>query len=310
MKTMLNTILVAGALVLLASAAPTSRNEDAGQDGEAARQVDIMRRVLAKGLQRLEGDPALGFANQSRTWPDRRGINWRYGGRDENAPGEVKDPERTEKSDQDSNAAYRLWYGARFSHARSSYNARGFLLPGHGAFFSLDVSVGTVEVKEKNEEKPRQKPKDDLWEEAKSEAEGRTTSRTINYSAAFLDAAGVLGSQRASRKPRQLDQRAMDKVVDTLARLLVRHAGRMTKLEAGHQVIIAVSFKADRSRDPDYRAGGSTQTANSLLGYIYSGGSSKTRHVVIRASLGRLRDLKERESSMSEIRSELSITDY
>lgn len=124
-----------------------------------------------------------------------------------------------------------------FYHTHSGATAsNGFYLPGVGVIYSMQVRVKTRNVVEQ--------PKDgeaDAWEAAKRSLDGSST--------------GLIEAHltRGARTRRVIDEASVDRAVDTLLRVLAKHAVRMEHLSDSESIVLALQLKPDRRGRKSYK---------------------------------------------------------
>ena len=262
----------------------------------AAEEVDIMRRVLAKGLARVQNQfsstRVRGAGNtQGRNWLSGRFYDVQSGAAD------AKVADGVARSLTDATDPWATVYRGNRAGS-SSYDPHGYLIPGHGAFFTLDVHVRTVKVDVKKDKTTKKDAAPDLWDEAKSESEGRRTQRAGN-TAQFLRSYAF---ENRVQKARKIDEAAVDKVIDTIVRVLASHGARMKNLGDDQQVIVSVNLRPDR-----------VSRRGAAVDFVYLVGSGRTtagRTAVIRTSMRNLRRLAESDATPAEARERMSITTW
>lgn len=207
--------LVAWLLALgMLSASPAPAQELDGATSEdptqaAAREVDIMRRVLEKAV-----------AHEVRRKEDPRS---RYSALALSAY--LRSSEAVESARK-----------KRGGDGDAGAEARGFLLPGGGAMFSLEVAVD-VTVKEAESGKDKGGARD-LWEEARREAAG---VRGAVYGE-LQGASEMFGARAKGTVTRTLDKEQMDAGLQAVLTMLARHGRKLESVDEG-PVVVALTFR-------------------------------------------------------------------
>jgi len=283
MNTILTTVLVAAGLC--ASPSPIQQRERASAPSTTAYSGNTSENTAegAEILRRILVD-ALDKAFQ----PEEKGekstrINGMGGG-----PGLIT----------------RLWVGHE-----TVQHSRVFHMPDVGLFFALDASLPIVSKEEKRDPDAKgEKSRDDEWERARRELRGDVGGGGNQ---------GFFVFRNRAAKEVEIDQHAVDQLIDLVLKTLARHAGRIEGL--GSRETLTVAFRlsgrgsawseeaypgAEVWSSSDDEDGGEEESADVELSKAYSyvlasGANVREQNLVIRvpladlaadADLGRLRE--------------------
>ncbi|NOT30292.1 MAG: hypothetical protein HOP15_07580 [Planctomycetes bacterium] len=186
-----------------------------------------------------------------------------------------------------------LWVGDQ-----TVQHSRAFHLPDAGLFFALDASLPVVAQEPGPEPAQSDQPTDDEWERYRREVRGHlspdgTLFRRLN-----------LGTPRAA----EIDPAAIEKVIDTVLRTVVRHAFRVEGLTPRETITVALRLSGkNRTLLQDFspengefqlgfEAGEMPEEgeSQSLSAYVLASGHEvREQNLVIRIAVSELASLSE-----------------
>lgn len=256
--TLLGAALLTASLPLLA--AETAQDENPLK--KTAESIDIMRRVIVKSINRELGD----YVGLSETEEESDGSG--------KATSRVNVAPRPTTRSTGGGFTYVTSAGGFASISGFAGQSRGHYVPGHGAIFSLQVTVPreAVDAEEVAEEKPEA---DDLWDEAEREASGRPalggSTRTWLRSGDEEDA-----------KVYVLDEDALDATITAIIAAVGKHGLKIDGLGADESIIVALDAEGGSVRLPKQER--DDLTLYSALAYTIATGDDE-QHIVIELAI-------------------------
>lgn len=223
-----------------------------------ASSMDIMRRVIVKSINR---DMNEHFSDENDKLTST--VTTR-----ETAPG-VPLP-------SESFAIATSLYG-RLATNSFAGDSRGYYIPGHGAVFSLEVTVPLIEAEpEETEDIEKPEKVDDLWTEATDEAEGRTSA----FGRAVVSGTYLFNETKQTEW--MINPEGVDLVINAVCATVAKHGKKIDDLQDDESVIVVLNV------NPGQAVSTTGDTGAYRLFYSYSfaaGGSDETQQIVIEVTV-------------------------
>lgn len=200
--------------------------------------------------------------------------------------------------DSDANARVQVTTGFFRMAGSSGSNighARGFYVPGGGAFYSLDVTVPAIAVPERTADPDQPRAADDEWSQIEREVRrGETTSSgPTGVAARGTTVLSSLAGQAA--RPFELDPEAIDLVEHAALETIARHAKNIEGLRPGEFVTVALRLKANNNPLTSFVGSGLGTQEIDWNNWVSTNASSRApdKNLVIRVRAGSLAQLRD-----------------
>jgi hypothetical protein len=266
--------------------APPAAAQSAVDTGEmdikaAAEQIDIMRLVIARSINRRfaelvrERMPQVGEAEPDE--PIGGGESSTY-----------------ETHTLRALAAYNSAVGL-LDRQQFTSHTRGFFANGLGVIFTSEVQVpvARIEVDPSTED-----TEPDEWNEAMDEARGRSGEYFLQYHG---------GGEDQEKETFIVDPEFVEAAVTTVLSMLGKHGSRMDQIPGGGEIVVALRLEPESTWL--YTAADQTSPEEMTLARLFVGGKTTARHLVIRISKRTL-DSARVPLDMRMLRREATITQY
>ena len=282
MSRIMITIFIASTQLLAGVAPATAQDAGSGSvDFDAlSEDIEIMRRVLDKALKN-HTKKLIAKAGED---DDEQGVS----------PDEVA---VLDESGNTINTALALSYyklalgNARLPGYTIRTNIEGFLLPGTGVLYTLDVPAVLKEV---DPPKDDRESKDDLWNSVKEDLQESKSN--------LWRSRGI-----KARKSMTVDEEDLDQTIELLIDTILDYGSRIEQLSAGDSIILAGRLKY---RQPAVSTSGITQGGYGV-GTLWYGDTAQSRQrIIVKVPVSAVQAFKDGGISRKTCRERAEITRY
>lgn len=291
-------VCLLGAILLLATLTGVStmvqENREAVSMEKTAQTIDIMRRVLARSISREINEL---YASEDEGQEEKKDeVSVGGGGVPRARGGGVPSGGSSWATTTSSSYIYAVASGFSTLNFHTS-NTRGFRVPGHGVYFTLDVSVPAKQVEATGSDDDEQADADDDWEQARNEASGRLPKAYTIYNQ-------VLGfsGEKLKQTVLVIDSEAVDAVIKAVIESVSRYGLKIEGLDDDDSIVVAMQLEGNRI----IQSSGETSR---LFFTGTSSGSARLR-VIIEIDGSVLRRYADGKIDLDAVRSRAKITSY